>query len=91
VANGARVALESAVITHGLPYPTNLESARRMQQAVQESGAVPYIVAILRGEPCIGIADTELETLAQCPAPAKIAQPKLGIAPAQPSKGGKTV
>ncbi|MFN7018185.1 MAG: pseudouridine-5'-phosphate glycosidase [Fimbriimonadales bacterium] len=91
VADGARVALESAVITHGLPYPTNLESARRMQRAVQQSGATPYIVAIVRGNPCVGISGAELETLAQYPAPAKIALHNLGIACAMQLTGGTTV
>lgn len=91
IASGARVALESAVITHGLPYPQNLESARRMQSAVQESGAIPCTVAVLAGVPCVGIADSELEWLAQYPAPSKIALHNLGIARAMQLTGGATV
>jgi len=91
VTSGARVALESAVITHGLPYPQNLESARRMQTAVQESGVTPCTVAVLAGVPCVGIADSELEGLAQYPAPSKIALHNLGIARAMQLTGGTTV
>lgn len=90
-ASGACVALESAVITHGLPYPQNLESARRMQGAVQASEATPCTVAILRGIPCVGISDSELELLAQYPAPSKIALHNLGIACAMRLTGGTTV
>ena len=53
----ARVALESAVITHGLPRPHNLEAARAMQHAVRDAGATPHIVAVLHGTPCIGVSD----------------------------------
>jgi len=91
MASGACVALESAVITHGLPYPQNLESARRMQGAVQASGATPCTVAILSGIPCVGISDSELEMLAQYPAPSKIALHNLGIARAMQLTGGTTV
>ncbi|OYT69448.1 MAG: pseudouridine-5-phosphate glycosidase [Armatimonadetes bacterium JP3_11] len=91
IASGARVALESAVITHGLPYPQNLESARRMQAAVRASGATPCTVAVLRGIPCVGISDSELEQLAHSPAPSKIALHNLGIARAMQLTGGATV
>lgn len=91
IASGARVALESAVITHGLPYPQNLESAHRMQAAVQASGGTPCTVAVLRGVPCVGIDDSELEWLAQYPTPSKIALHNLGIARAMQLTGGTTV
>lgn len=87
----ARVALESAVVTHGLPYPQNLESAKRMQQAVREAGAEPCIVAVLRGMPCVGISDSELEALAEYPAPSKIALHNLGVACGMRLTGGTTV
>ncbi len=87
----ARVALESAVVTHGLPYPQNLESAQRMQQAVRESGAEPCMVAVLQGTPCVGISASELEALAEYPAPSKIALHNLGIACGMRLTGGTTV
>ncbi|MCS7208047.1 MAG: pseudouridine-5'-phosphate glycosidase [Fimbriimonadales bacterium] len=91
VAGGARVALESAVITHGLPYPHNHEAAQRMQHAVREAGATPCIVAILQGVACVGISDAELEALALQPAPSKIALHNLGIACGMQITGGTTV
>ncbi|MCS7300835.1 MAG: pseudouridine-5'-phosphate glycosidase [Fimbriimonadales bacterium] len=91
VANGARVALESAVITHGLPPPFNREAAQRMQQAVRAAGATPCIVALLRGAPCVGLSDAELDALAAYPAPSKIALHNLGIACSMQLTGGTTV
>jgi len=87
----ARVALESAVITHGLPRPHNLEAARAMQHAVRDAGATPHIIAVLHGTPCIGVSDAELESLAEYPAPSKIALHNLGIACAMRLTGGTTV
>lgn len=59
------VALESTLIAHGLPWPTNLETARRSEQAVREAGAVPATIAVLNGRVRIGLSDTELTHLAQ--------------------------
>ena len=87
----AQVALESAVITHGLPRPHNLKAARAMQLAVREAGATPRIIAVLRGTPCVGLSDAELEWLAEYPAPSKIALHNLGIARAMRLTGGTTV
>ncbi len=59
------VALESTVITHGLPYPENVETAVKMQTAVREGGAVPATIAIIQGMVHIGLTDDELEYLGQ--------------------------
>jgi len=64
----AVVALESTLITHGLPYPVNVETARSMEAAVRESGAVPATIAILNGEITIGLSDDQIQELAQAPA-----------------------
>ncbi|MGQ9901624.1 MAG: pseudouridine-5'-phosphate glycosidase [Fimbriimonadales bacterium] len=87
----ARVALESAVITHGLPRPHHAETAHAMLHAVREAGAAPYIIAVLQGTPCVGISEVELEALAAHPAPSKIALHNLGIARAMRLTGGTTV
>jgi pseudouridine-5'-phosphate glycosidase len=63
-ASGPIVALESTVITHGLPRPVNLELARRLEGIVREAGATPATVAVLGGELCIGLDDESLERLA---------------------------
>jgi pseudouridine-5'-phosphate glycosidase len=57
------VALESTVITHGLPYPDNVETAVKMQTAVREGGAIPATIAIIKGQVHVGLTDEELEYL----------------------------
>lgn len=64
----AVVALESTLITHGLPYPTNVETALAMESAVRESGAVPATIAIMQGEITVGITHEQIEELAQAKA-----------------------
>jgi pseudouridine-5'-phosphate glycosidase len=59
------VALESSIISQGLPRPFNLETARLVEAAVREEGAVPATVAVLRGVPTIGLSDYELQELAE--------------------------
>lgn len=60
----ARVALESAVLTHGLPYPLNLEVALALEEAVREEGATPKTIALVRGEVRVGLSREEMEALA---------------------------
>lgn len=64
----AVVALESTLITHGLPYPQNVETALAMESAVRESGAVPATIAVLKGQITVGLTTDEIERLAQAPA-----------------------
>mgnify|MGYP005835756811 CR=1 FL=1 len=59
------VALESTVITHGLPYPANVETALAMEQAVREGGAVPATIAIIAGEIVVGLTHAQIEALGQ--------------------------
>lgn len=61
----AVVALESTVITHGMPYPQNLETAKEVMAVVTENGAVPATIAIMDGIPCVGLSVEELERLAK--------------------------
>jgi pseudouridylate synthase len=65
---GAVVALESTVITHGLPYPANVETALAMENAVREAGAVPATIAVLKGKITVGLRETEIEQLGRLPA-----------------------
>ena len=64
----AVVALESTLITHGLPCPVNVETALSMEAAVRESGAVPATIAILKGQISVGISTEQIQQLAQAPA-----------------------
>ncbi|CAL9186182.1 unnamed protein product [Musa hybrid cultivar] len=59
------VALESTIISHGMPYPQNLQTAKEVEAIVRENGAVPATIAILDGVPCIGLNNAQLERLAK--------------------------
>jgi len=63
--NQAVVALESTLITHGLPFPTNVETALAMESAVRESGAIPATIAIMNGDITVGLTEDQIEELAQ--------------------------
>jgi pseudouridine-5'-phosphate glycosidase len=85
------VALETAVVTHGLPRPLNLEVALEMAAAVREEGATPASIAILGGVPTIGLTQQELQHLAQLSDVRKIARHNLMPAVALGWTGGTTV
>lgn len=59
----ALVALESTIISHGMPYPQNVETALRVEQAVRAEGAVPATIAVMNGRLCAGLTIDELEVL----------------------------
>lgn len=85
------VALESAVITHGLPYPQNREIALAMEAAVRESGANPATIALLKGKIYIGLDEDQVESLATSEMVRKISLRDFGIAVAGGLSGGTTV
>jgi pseudouridine-5'-phosphate glycosidase len=85
------VALESAVITHGLPRPQNLDTARRLERVVREHGATPANVAVVGGRLCVGLADEELARLAQSPRPRKASLRDLAACAVLGEDGGTTV
>ncbi|MGL5008989.1 MAG: pseudouridine-5'-phosphate glycosidase, partial [Paracoccaceae bacterium] len=77
-ANGAPiVALESTIITHGMPYPQNVETARLVEQTVRDAGATPATIAVMAGRIHIGLTGAELETLAQAKSVAKLSRADL--------------
>jgi len=85
------VALESTVIAHGLPYPQNLETARRLEAIVRQAGAVPATIGIIAGHIRVGLTDAELERLATAPNVRKCSRRDLPIAVAQGLDGATTV
>jgi pseudouridine-5'-phosphate glycosidase len=85
------VALESTVISHGLPWPENLELARRMEAVVRAHGAEPATIALLKGEVHIGLNEAELEHLARAPGIWKISRRDYAVALAQKRDGATTV
>lgn len=85
------VALESTVVTHGLPRPQNLSLARDMDTAVREEGAVPATVAVLKGKVRIGLSEADLDDLANSPNPRKVSQRDFATAAIKAENGGTTV
>lgn len=74
------VALESTVIAHGLPHPQNVETALACEQAVDDAGAFPATIAVLRGEVCIGLDRPQIEDLGSRTGIRKISRRDLPIA-----------
>ena len=58
------VALESTIISHGMPFPQNLEMAQEVEAIVRAHGAVPATIAVIQGTPCVGLSQDELRQLA---------------------------
>lgn len=85
------VALESTVITHGLPRPHNLQLARRMEATIRERGAVPATVALIGGQIKIGLTDDELIYLANADQVVKVSRRDFGNVVAKKLDGGTTV
>ncbi len=85
------VALESTIITHGMPFPQNLETARLVEDEVRNSGAVPATIAVLNGQLHIGLSDGELEALAQATAVSKLSRADLAACIASGGTGATTV
>jgi pseudouridine-5'-phosphate glycosidase len=87
----AVVAMESTVIAHGLPFPTNLEAARRMEALVRQHGAIPATIAVLDGQLRIGLSADELEHLATAKGIRKVSRRDLPIVVATGGDGATTV
>ena len=84
---GPVVALESTIVTHGMPYPDNLTTAQGVEQVVREAGAVPATIAVLDGELCVGLDDAALERLAAGAGSAAIAKASRRDLPALMAAG----
>ncbi len=85
------VALESTIITHGMPYPQNAEMAARVEAIIREEGAVPATIAVIDGRLKIGISDAERVALAQVSGAMKLSRADLAFAVATGRTGGTTV
>jgi pseudouridylate synthase len=85
------VALESTVIAHGLPRPQNLETARAMEAAVREEGAVPATIAVLEGRLVVGLSPEQLATFAATDGIAKVSRADLAAVLAARQTGAATV
>ena len=85
------VALESTIITHGMPYPQNVQVAREVEEIVRQNGAIPATIAVLDGSIHVGLEDLELEKLAQTKDVAKISRADIAFTVAQGLTGATTV
>ena len=90
-AGRAVVALESTIITHGMPWPRNLQTAQEVEQAVRDAGATPATIAVLEGQLHIGLTGEELVQLAQAKGVAKLSRADLAVCMAQGGTGATTV
>lgn len=85
------VALESTIITHGMPWPQNVETARRVEDAVRTAGAVPATIAVLAGGIHIGLSDGELQALGQAQGVLKLSRADLAACLVSGGTGATTV
>jgi pseudouridylate synthase len=90
-AGEAVVALESTIVSHGLPRPQNAEIARQIEAAVREGGAVPATIALVDGDVRIGLDDAALEAIATRDDVVKCSSRDLPIAAARGATGATTV
>lgn len=85
------VALESTIITHGMPFPQNLEMARKVETVIRENGATPATIAVLKGEIHVGLGGAQLEQLAQTTDAVKTSSRDLAADMVQGLTAGTTV
>lgn len=85
------VALESTIITHGMPWPQNAEMARQVEADIRAGGAVPATIAVMGGRLHIGLEDAELEALAQVKSAMKLSRADLAVCMATGRTGATTV
>src|SRR5688572_18186288 len=81
------VALESTLISHGLPRPQNLETALRLEEVVREAGAMPATIAVFEGEIFVGLSKEQIERLATADDVRKLSTRDLAIATARKLTG----
>lgn len=85
------VALESTIITHGMPFPENRDTALAVEQAVRDTGAVPATIAVLDGRLSVGLTGEELESLSNVDQAMKLSRADLAMAIARKAVGSTTV
>ncbi|XP_022611850.1 pseudouridine-metabolizing bifunctional protein C1861.05-like isoform X3 [Seriola dumerili] len=85
------VALESTIITHGMPYPHNLSTAKEVEDIVRAEGATPATVGVIEGKVHVGLSSEELEHLARCKSSLKVSRRDLPFVISKGLSGGTTV
>lgn len=90
-AGRAIVALESTIITHGMPYPQNVETAAQVEQDIRNAGAVPATMAVMNGKLYVGLEADELQALGQAKDVAKVSRADIAACIASGGTGATTV
>ena len=85
------VALESTIISHGMPFPKNIETARQIESAVRQAGAIPATIALIAGAAHVGLSEPSLERLAKESDVAKVSRRDVGAILASGQTGATTV
>ena len=85
------VALESTIISHGMPYPQNVQTAREVEQIIRDGGAVPATIALIDGKIKIGLSNEELEMFGNAESVAKASRRDMGYLLATKKIGATTV
>lgn len=85
------VALESTIISHGMPYPQNVQTAQEVEQIIRDAGAVPATIAIIGGKICIGLSPEQLELLGNSPDAMKVSRRDLPYVLSTGKLGATTV
>jgi pseudouridylate synthase len=89
--NRPLVALESTIITHGMPWPQNVETARRVEAEVRAHGATPATIAVMAGRIHVGLTSDELDALGQMKDVAKLSRADLAVCLSREGNGATTV
>ena len=91
VAGKPVLALESTIITHGMPHPDNVEFALRAEFICRQQGVVPATIAVIKGDCCVGLEKAQIESIAINPSTKKVSRRELGVAIEKRWSGGTTV
>ena len=89
--NSPVVALESTIITHGMPYPDNLHIMQLVEADIRKEGATPAVIAVLKGQLHVGLTSSQLKALAVAPNPLKLSRADMALAMTDGHTGGTTV
>ena len=87
----AIVALESTIITHGMPWPQNVETARLVEAEVRKAGATPATIAVMQGRICVGLSSEDLQALGQAKDVLKLSRADLAACLVSGRTGATTV
>ena len=85
------VALESTIISHGMPYPRNVSTALEVEAVVRENGAIPATTALMDGQFCVGLSSDQIEKLGSSDGVKKVSLRDIGVALSKETLGATTV